>query len=362
MQNKTVMKKRKINNMLNATWKVGVGMIGLFALLLAIRLGSFIYRDYFGRATWNDKTLSENVVVRAWNRGGCRVYNKKTGHYTTHRVAWVAETPENDSLTVFCDKKGYRGFLNVMTGEIVIPAQYNKAWVFSEGLAAVEYGKKQLGFINHDNEMVIKDIPYEPGYFDYVFKNGYCIVKSWDDDGDLVYSVYSSIALCKTGQYDALNLLDRGDYTIAKNKEGYWLLDSVYNRVFDEPYEVIEEAYYMEGIFVTNNWVKQRIDFDGTVLDEYVIDGTKRLSYVVGLAEGIDEDYYGDNYVSEFESDLIVYRVGNNTGLMNAHTGKIITPAKYGDITMISRELICAELNCYNGESVLMDRNGKVVR
>lgn len=353
--------KKNFKNILNATWKVGVGMIGLFALLLAIRIGSFIYRDHFGRAMWNDKTLSENVVVRAWNRGGCRVYNKKTRHYTTPKVSWVAGTPDSDSLTVFCDKKGYRGFLNVMTGEVVIPAQYNKAWVFSEGLAAVEYGKKQLGFINHDNEMVISDVPYAPGYFDYVFKNGYCIVKTWDEDGDLVYSVYSSRALCKIGEYNALNRLDRGDYTIARNKDGYWLLDSVYNKVFDKPYDVIEEAYYMDGIFITENWVKRRVDFDGTVLDDFVIDGVSRLSYVVGLAEKDVDEYYEERYLSEFEPDLIVYRVGDHHGLMNPMTGKVITPAKFGEITMISKGLIRAELNSYNNESVLLDRNGNVI-
>ena len=353
--------KKCVKDLLNITWKVGVGMIGLFALMLAVRLGGFIWRDNLGRATWRDKTLSENVVVRAWNRGGDRVYNKKTGRYTTSRVAWVAETPINDSLTVFCDKKGYRGFLNVNTGEIVIPAQYNKAWVFSDGLAAVEYGKKQLGFINHDNQMVISDIPYAPGYFDYVFKNGYCIVKTWDDDGNLVYSVYSSSTLSKTGEYNALNRLDRADYTIAKNRDGYWLLDSAYDKVFDEPYDVIEEAYYLDGIFVTDNWVKKRVDFDGTVLDDFVIDGVSRLSYVVDLAENDVDEYYEERYLSEFEPDLIVYRVGDHQGLMNPKTGKVITPAKYGDITMISKNLLRAELNSYNNESVLLDRNGNII-
>ena len=353
--------KKCVKDLLNITWKVGVGMIGLFALMLAVRLGGFIWRDNLGRATWRDKTLSENVVVRAWNRGGDRVYNKKTSRYTTRRVAWVAETPKNDSLTVFCDKKGYRGFLNVMTGEVVIPAQYNKAWIFSDGLAAVEYGKKQLGFINHDNQMVISDIPYSPGYFDYVFKNGYCIVKTWDDDGNLVYSVYSSSTLSKTGEYNALNRLDRGDFTIAKNRDGYWLLDSVYNKVFDEPYDVIEEAYYLDGIFVTDNWVKKRVDFDGTVLDDFVIDGVSRLSYVVDLAEKDVDEYYEERYLSEFEPDLIVYRVGDHQGLMNPKTGKVITPAKYGDITMISKNLLRAELNSYNNESVLLDRNGNII-
>ena len=48
-------------------------------------------------------------------------------------------------------------------------------------------------------------------------------------------------------------------------------------------------------------------------------------------------------------------------GLMNANTGEIITPAIYGDITMISKDLLRAELNNHNEESVILDRNGKPV-
>ena len=47
-------------------------------------------------------------------------------------------------------------------------------------------------------------------------------------------------------------------------------------------------------------------------------------------------------------------------GLMNANTGEIITPAIY-DITMISKDLLRAELNNHNEESVILDRNGKPV-
>ena len=139
------------------------------------------------------------------------------------------------------------------------------------------------------------------------------------------------------------------------------MLDSVYNKVFDEPYDAIEEAYFLDGIFVTNNWIKQRIDFDGTVLDDFVIDGVSRLSYVVDLAEKDVDEYYEERYLSKFEPDLIVYRVGDHYGLMNPKTGKVITPAKYGNITMISKGLLRAELNSYNNESVLLDRNGNVI-
>ena len=78
---------------------------------------------------------------------------KKTGKYTTPRLDWVADAPERDTLTVF-SRKGKRGFLNVNDGRIVIEAQYDKAWVFSEGLAAVVKDKK-IGFVNARNEVVL---------------------------------------------------------------------------------------------------------------------------------------------------------------------------------------------------------------
>lgn len=90
-----------------------------------------------------------------------------------------------------------------------------------------------------------------------------------------------------------------------------------------------------------------------------MIDGTERLNYVTGLTDASSE--YDQDVVLEFEPDLVAYRVNDNYGLMNAHTGKIITPAKYGEIYMISKELLRAEVNYSNNESVLLDRNGNKV-
>ncbi len=352
--------KKNLKDVVNTTWKVGVSLIGVLVLILLVRIGSRWCHYYMGRAEWRDKTLSANVVVRAYNNGKVRVYNKSTKQYTTPKLKWVSGTPKRDSLTVFCDRNSYRGFLNVNTGEIEIPAQYGKAWVFSEGLAAVEYDKKKLGFINHDNEMVIEDVPHESGYFDYVFKDGFCTVMIWDDKTDeRIYSVYSSKTLGKVGEYGSINHLDKGGYMIARNGEGYWLLDSAYNKVFKMPYEYMEEAYDMDGVFVTHNWVKQYLDFDGTVLEPFVIDGYERLRYVTGLTEASSE--YSQDEIYEFEQELMAYRVNSSYGLMNAHTGKIITLAKYGDIYMISKELLSADLNDSNNECILLDRKGNEI-
>lgn len=45
----------------------------------------------------------------------------------------------------------------------------------------------------------------------------------------------------------------------------------------------------------------------------------------------------------------------------NPNTGQIITLAKYGEITMISKDLIRAEVNDLNIESVLLNRNGNEI-
>ena len=358
--------KEKLKNFLNTTWKVAVSLLGLLVLVLLAKIAKTEYYYHFGRAYADDTTLSSNVVVHAYMNNRYKVYNKLTGHYTTPKLRWISGTPERDSLTVFCDKRGYRGFINVNTGEIVIPAQYGKAWHFSEGLAAVEYGKKQLGFINYRNEMVISDVKHESGYHDYLFKDGYCVVKRWDSDLDQwIHSVYSSKTLSKIAEYYTLYWLEDHNYMIARDDHGYCLLDPDYNNVFSEPYERIEQAYNLDGVFVTHNWVKQLVGFDGTIIEPFVIDDTYRLTYVSGMTDPYyeaDDDYYDQNEVLTFEPDLIVYRVNSNRGLMNAHTGKIITPAMYGDITMISKDLLRAELNYCNNESVLLDRNGNVLK
>ncbi len=70
-----------------------------------------------------------------------------------------------------------RGFID-KTGSLVIPAIYDEAWEFSEGLAPVATGEK-FGFINHRGEMVIA-----PKY-DWTsgFKKGLATVEIGDNYG-----------------------------------------------------------------------------------------------------------------------------------------------------------------------------------
>lgn len=94
----------------------------------------------------------------------------------------ISTVSENDSLAVYeyFDKRGY---INVNNNEVVISARkndYEKAWLFSEGLAAVMKDGK-IGFINAANEVVI---PFEfhcsSRYSCYKFENGHCVISNKD--------------------------------------------------------------------------------------------------------------------------------------------------------------------------------------
>ena len=122
------------------------------------------YDSEYGRWYWKDEYLSKNVEIHGFQDYKVRVYNHCTGKYTTPKVNWVSDAPVNDSLAVYAIPEK-RGYINANNGEIVIDAElndYRKAWVFSEGLAAVMKDGK-IGFINAKNEVVI---PFQFYYSD----------------------------------------------------------------------------------------------------------------------------------------------------------------------------------------------------
>ena len=98
--------------------------------------------------------LNDDLVAVKGNDGKITIKDATTGKVTISdiKLDWTQRS-QNDSLAVFCtDSK--RGYYNMYTGEIAIPAQYRRAWVFAEGLAAVQKNGN-IGFINHQGETVI---------------------------------------------------------------------------------------------------------------------------------------------------------------------------------------------------------------
>lgn len=344
----------RINRILRTTWQVGLGVTGAVALLVGILIAAAWYDHKYGREEWDDECLSADVVVEAYNDGRVRVRNKKTRRHTTPKLQWVSGVPERDSLTVFCSRDR-RGFINVMDGEVVIPAQYARAWQFSEGLGAVLGENGKVGFVDRENKLVIPyEIPYEKG-LDYVFKDGYCTVARWDGKSEsYIYAVYdrNGGTVIPWGCTYVSDLNSDG-YRIVRDADGERLYDRDYRQVFPDAFEDISFSTDGGGVYLTRNHAKQLVDYTGKVIEPFVIDGTRPLKYMVKYNDGDTDEY-------ELVPDIAVYIVNSWEGILDLRTGRAITPADYWIISMASKDLVEAKLG-YGNESVILNKHGHII-
>lgn len=319
-----------------------------FAALVAYDL----YEDEYGRDYW-DRTLSDNITLHSFSDNKWRVYDKQTGEYTTDKINWLSEVPENDSLAVYA-LPNKRGYINVNNGRIVIDAEandYRKAWVFSEGLAAVMKDDK-IGFINAENEVVI---PVQFDYtdkcrmydFGYLFHDGYCIMTNKDGDLGLIDTTGKWIV---EPAYDEIWAPHESGYRIIVDNRKHGVLDSRGNVIYLAEYGYVDVL--SEGFILTKGGKKWQVDFEGNTVQPFMFDGTYYLNYPVGYNECGDIQYAFADYAK--------YEIMNRYGIMNRITGKPITLALYSDINMLSKDLFEVQ-DPESFDWYLVDTNGNVV-
>ncbi len=311
-----------------------------------------IYEDEYGR-DYYDRQLSEYVTLRSFSDDKWRVYNYQIEEYTTTRINWLSETSANDSLAVYA-LPGKRGYVNVNTGRIVIDAEtndYNKAWVFSEGLAAVMKDGK-VGFINAQNKVVI---PFQFDYTDnvemydfaYVFHNGYCAMNNTDGKLGLIDNSGNWVV---EAEYDEIWAPHDSGYRVIIKDGKYGILDSTNAIVYPTEYNYI--SIVNDGFVLTNEGRKWQVDFDGNTVQPFLFDGTYYINYPTGYDESGEIQYAF--------ADFVKYEVLNHYGIMNRITGEPITPAIYSDINMLSPELF--EVQEYDKyDYYLLDRKGNIL-
>ena len=326
---------RKIRNCWKRASKWVRRTIAVSFLLIAVAFAALIayaiYDDAKGR-WYVDATLSKDVVVYYYADDTYRVYNTSTEKYTTPRISWVVSAAENDSLGVYavCDR---RGFINTKTGDVVIDAKandYEKAWVFSDGLAAVMKDGK-VGFINANNKLVI---PFQFDYSDkcrtyeigYLFHDGYCVMTNKDGKFGLIDINGNWVV---KPEYDELwNVCENGN-RIVVNDGKHGVLDSCFKVLYPTEYFYIDVL--SDGFVLTKDGKMWQVDLEGNVVNPFLFDGSNYIEYPIS---------YSDNNGVEYAlSDYMEYYVNNNSGIMNRITGKPITQALYDDVYMMSDKL-----------------------
>ena len=116
-------------------------------------------------------------------------------------------------------RDGKRGFYDLSSRACVTGAEYDHAWVFSEGLAAVVKDGR-LGFIDRRGGLAIPFVlDYVPG-FDYVFDQGQTRYYAYDEDGGLKAGLMDRDGnIVVPAEYDNIGDMKNGLRIVRKNHE-----------------------------------------------------------------------------------------------------------------------------------------------
>lgn len=265
-------------------------------------------------------------------------------------VKWViASDNRKDTLACYASK-GYRGYLDVRTGRPVIPAKrYTKAWLFSEGLAAVMEKDSTIKFIDTHGQVVIdKDFRYPDFSYGYLFYDSLCAMTD---------------AAGKWGIIDRKGeWVIRPEYDgIAHIKSGYWLLNKNDQRgLFDKKGQPVIPVEYREinvmehGISVVlQDYTMQMMNYDGSLMYQFV-------------TGDIDDIYYTTTNVTELGEDITkltpckaYYTYKGHCGLLSPE-GKPLTKPEFTSITGLGPNLYYCVFD-YTNTGIIVDGKGNLV-
>ena len=264
--------------------------------------------------------LNDDLVAIKEDDGNITIKNTQTGEVTAEKIKfdWTSSSP-NDSLGVFCtDKK--RGYYNSYTGKIVIPAQYRRAWVFSEGLAAVQKNG-MIGFINRKGDVVIPfRYPYHGNPLSsFVFDNGHCIVAD------------------TTGKCGVIN------------RKGEWIIQPKYDNI----------DAYDEYVIASSAGVRKQLTYEEKTINSFVVDNIKALTF---MEKERYENKDGEIVYLDIEvkTGLFSYSVGGRCGLMDANCRRLTDPL-YSRIIAVDKNMYRALLLDSYSE-VILNGKGEVMK
>lgn len=279
------------------------------------------------------------------------LYHTLQGKRTLTGIQWICKSSDGDSLTFYCTvaDEGYkRGYFNRFTGEVAVPAQYDKAWIFSDGLACV-YDKGKVRFIDHKGKDAInKAFPYTERIDDYCFHNGLCIMLG---DNNHIGLIDKQGNWAVEPQYYEVSYDTKGFWLVKDYDENYGMLDAQGKELLPIAYSDINIYHGDSCIHVCRlDHICQVLDFDCNVVNSCDYVNIELLSYD---SEEIDE--YGET--KTLPSNCLSYRTWEwYYGLMDKK-GNILTPSIYSNITAIGPD----RFNCDGPQGpVVLDDKGKV--
>ncbi len=331
-------------------WRVIGATLTICILAFTCMLGYAFYDEVYGRdhryANYYERTaLGEDFYFFNKGKGKSYITDKNTGKKIIKGLDWIARPQDGDSLVVFA-KDGKRGFLSCLSGNIIIPATYDAAWCFNDGVAGVCIGDSVF-FIDHSGKPINRRKYHRKKGMNYSYHGNYTRI-----------DVAGMKALVDTNGYIVTNNLYDDLVPMANNmwlskfrgkmgaisKDGVIIVPNEYKNV---------EIYPEGGIVVIdddNN--KKRLDYNGNVTDDFVYDCAYTLEY---YSDVLDKD---GNRIQK-PANLLTYSSNGYYGLIDKN-GHPVTPPIYSSISAYKADLFECQI-AHGGEFLILNEKGKKV-
>ena len=343
--------------------KILIAALGVLAVAAAFFVGllTYIYYEKYHQVSYwetQPQHVSQNILmVHGYHgmNGFVRLKNVQTGKFTTPELqhVFINEYSTEDSLVVFRTFDRKRGYLNVNTGQIIIPAQYNRAWNFSEGIAGV-LKDGVVSFINEKGEPAFETtfpIIYDDDYSEIAFQfhDGLCVMRTMDNLWGLINNRGEWVV---EPQYSTISAPQLG-YRIVSDGEKYGLLDKKGEVALPIEYDFIRLSSLHRGFTIAKGGYAKVVDTDLQTVVPFVHDGLYTLSYA-------GNEYYEDDEDGQRKDPTYWrYDVGSGSGVID-NEGNVIIPALYHMVYIVNDHLFEAEVT-YGGDRILFDNKGRYV-
>lgn len=278
-------------------------------------------------------------------------------------IDWISMPMEGDSLVCYSDGK-HRGYFHLRDGRVVVKPKYRHAWIFSEGLAAVEENG-WVKFIDANGEVAIdRQFAYDNDDCDYVFHNGYCVVRESagknmgviDRTGEWALPpVYDEIFLRDTflimTKGDQQAVLTLGLDTVMPFSNAYFdVIDTTITATFDDH---SQRVYSLQGQLLVASQIRNA---------EQMMYETREVMYPVNKDghECTDEYYCYANPIQRMDvATCLRYEAESGWFGLMMPDGKILTSPSFHNITALDKDLYLCEAE--EGRSVLLNSKGQRV-
>lgn len=333
-------------------WRIVVAvlaLLGMAALVWTVWRAADSVIDYFDEEKYYaDRRLGNGYYVRKnWGERS-DIAHEDRRRAVVKDVDWV-EGSYGDSLWVVA-KDGRRAYFNSRSGRMVTPFVYSKAWVYSEGVAAVVDTCSRVRFIDPAGRPAVDTSFAYDGHraVDFVFHRGLCPMYDAEGHAGLidrqghwrVAPQYDSVA--RSGAWWALM---NADSLAVADSCGRIVVGMTAGHRLDVAADGNLVVWHRE-------WPARLFAPDGTPMAGDSYWNVSRLVYYEGEGESSGEKPTG----------LYLYQTAySRMGLIDGE-GRVLCKAVYSDIEALSKDLYKAEYetDCTT-MYVILDRQGRVV-